>query len=67
MSTEYISLSSQEYPEHIYMDGTCYRLLDESRRTNAGLVIDSSRLETYDSCESCNAAHPQNTLYVTYE
>ena len=67
MTTLYQAISSQEYPEHMYFDGRCYRLLDEDRMTNAGIILDSSRMKEFESCEECNDANPQNTIYVTYE
>ena len=67
MTTLYQAISSQEYPEHMYFDGRCYRLLDEDQMTNAGIIMDSSRMREFESCEECNEANPQNTIYVTYE
>jgi len=67
MTTEYIGLSTQEFPEYMYFDGACYRLLSEDRRTNSGYVVDKTRLESFDSCEDCNTSNPLNTMYVTYE
>mgnify|MGYP003305366944 FL=1 len=67
MTTLYQAISSQEYPEHMYFDGRCYRLLDEDQMTNAGIILDNSRMQEFESCEECNDANPQNTIYVTYE
>lgn len=67
MTTLYQAISSQEYPEHMYFDGRCYRLLEDDRMTNSGIKLDSSRMKEFESCEQCNEANPQNTMYVTYE
>jgi hypothetical protein len=67
MTTLYQAISSQSYPEYMYFDGKCYRLLDDTRRTNTGLVVDQSSIESYTSCKECNETNPQNTMYVTYE
>ena len=67
MSTQYITLSSQEYPEYMFYDGKCWHLLDDDRRTNYGTVIDSSRMVSYEECGDCQEENPQNTMYVMYE
>lgn len=67
MTTLYQAISSQEYPEFMFFEGRCYRLMEEDRMTSSGLMIDKSRMTEFESCEDCNDANPQNTMYVTYE
>ena len=67
MTTLYQAISSQEYPEYMFFEGRCYHLMEDDRKTNSGLRIDSSKMEEFESCDECNEANPQNTMYVTYE
>ncbi len=66
-STTYQSISSQEYPEHIYYEGKCYRLLEDKYRSRTGIILDQTVVEKYITCQDCVDANPRNTLYVTFE
>ena len=65
--TTYQAISSQEYPEYIYYEGKCYRLLDDNYRAKAGVIINKTKLLSYSTCVECETDNPQNTLYVTYD
>ena len=67
--SSYITLrdENQEYPEYMFYQGKCYRLLDESRRTNYGEDLDRSKMIQYQECGDCQESNPQNTMFVMYE
>ncbi len=65
-STTYQAISSQEYPEFIYYEGKCYRLLPDNIREKSGTIINKTKLKSYSTCKKCATENPQNTLYVRY-
>ena len=65
--TTYQAISSQEYPEYIYYEGKCYRLLEDNFRSKQGIIMDKTVLQDYSTCKECVIDNPRNTLYVTYD
>jgi len=67
MTTQFIAISSQQYPESLYFEGVCYFLLDDKHVSSDGIVLDYDQISKYEDCESCFSDNPQNTMYVRYE
>ena len=67
MSTQFIAISSQQYPDSIYFEGVCYFLLDDKHVSSDGIVLDYDTISKYVDCDACFDDNPQNTMYVRYE